>query len=65
MPYDFLSSSLNTSMLSSVLRIKFWNPNTQVELTDADPSSGMLITMKGKATNNTYVVSDLMLDLLD
>ena len=59
MPHDFLSSALNESMvmLSSVVRIKLWNPNTQAELTDANPSSGMLLTLSGKATNNTYVVS--------
>ena len=45
-------------LMSSIVRIKFWNPDTYAELTSADPfGSGMLLTLWGKETNGTYVVS--------
>ena len=58
MPYDFLSSNVNDDLklMSSVVRLKLWNPNTQAELTNADLSSGLLITLPGKANQNTYLV---------
>ena len=58
MAHDFLSESADESrvLLSSVVRIKFWNPNTQVELTDADPSSGMMVTLVASETTGVYKV---------
>ena len=64
MPHDLLISSYNESMvmLSSIIRIKLWNPDTQAEFTSADPDgSGMLLTLSGSATNGTYVVGYLSL----
>ena len=52
-------------LMSSIVRIKFWNPDTYAELTSADPSgSGMLLTLWGKETNGTYVVSIPSVDLI-
>ena len=56
MENDLLSSSANSSMLSSVYQIKLWNTFDQSELAGADYSSGMEIQLSGKLTNNTYKV---------
>ena len=45
-------------MLSSVVRVKTWDPINQVQLSPPDLSSGMIINIKGKPTNNTHLVSD-------
>ena len=58
MPHDLLSSSANTSMLSSVIRVKLWDPKNQAELSPPDLSSGMTIKINGKPTNNTYLVNE-------
>ena len=65
MPNDFLSSSAhpaNSTMLSAVMKINYWDPKNQAELVSPDVSSGMIIEYyKFTKTNNTYAVILLFL----
>ena len=56
MPHDLLSLTANSSVMSSVLRIKFWDPKNDANLGDADISSGMMVKVFAKPSNNTYKV---------
>ena len=62
MDYDLLSTSSNSSMLSSVVLVKLWDPRNQAALTssDTDLSSGMEVKIAGNPTNKSYVVSILL-----
>lgn len=56
MKSDLLSTSANSSLLSSIFRIKLWDPAKQQMLAENSLSSGgMAIDIIGRPTNNTYL----------
>ena len=60
MSVDLLSSGRNASLLSSILRVKLWDPKHQEELIPADVSTGIMIKLDGKPTKNTYLVYNFL-----
>ena len=58
MPNDLLSSSFNSSLMSGVLLIKLWNPQTFAELVVNNVPGGMTVRqIPTTATNKSYLVS--------
>ena len=58
MPNDLLSSSFNSSLMSGVLLIKLWNPQTFDELVVNNVPGGMAVRqIPTTATNKSYLVS--------
>jgi len=56
MPYDLLSSAQNSSMMSGVVIMKMFNPETADELAVSDVTNGVVVKIYAKKqTNNTYV----------